>query len=108
MADKIEATDPHTVVIHLKFTTGAFLPALADPYNWIYQKKVLDKDIHWYEDNILGSGPFKFAGYASGLSDAEHTKQLRRAVVAGTVGTVIKALRARRAPGLREAVFPAF
>ncbi len=66
MVDKIEATDPNTVVIRLKFATSAFLPALADPYNWIYQKKVLDKDIHWYEHNILGSGPFKFAGYEVG------------------------------------------
>jgi len=66
MVDKIEATDPHTVVIRLKFATSAFLPALANPYNWIYQKKVLDKDPHWYETNILGSGPFKFAGYEVG------------------------------------------
>jgi peptide/nickel transport system substrate-binding protein len=66
MVDKIEASDTHTVVFQLKFATSAFLPALADPYNWIYQKKVLDKDIHWYEHNILGSGPFKFAGYEVG------------------------------------------
>ena len=66
MVDKIEATDPQTVVIRLKFATSAFLPALANPYNWIYQKKVLDKDPHWYEKNILGSGPFKFAGYETG------------------------------------------
>jgi peptide/nickel transport system substrate-binding protein len=66
MVDRIEAPDPHKVVFHLKFATGAFLPALADPYNWIYQKKVLDKDPHWYEQNILGSGPFKFAGYEAG------------------------------------------
>ena len=66
MVDKIEAPDDATVVIHLKFATSAFLPALADPYNWIYQKKVLDKDPHWYEQNILGSGPFKFAGYEVG------------------------------------------
>ncbi|HEX5452399.1 MAG TPA: ABC transporter substrate-binding protein [Stellaceae bacterium] len=66
MVDKIEATDPHTVVFHLKFATAAFLPAIADPYNWIYQKKVLDKDPHWYEHHILGSGPFKFAGYEAG------------------------------------------
>ena len=43
MVDKIAATDPHTVVIQLKFATSAFLPALADPYNWIYQEKILDK-----------------------------------------------------------------
>ena len=66
MVKDIEAPDEQTVVIHLKFATSAFLPALADPYSWIYQKKVLDKDIHWYEHNIMGSGPFKFAGYEVG------------------------------------------
>jgi peptide/nickel transport system substrate-binding protein len=68
MVDKIGATDAATVVIHLKFATSAFLPALADPYNWIYQKKVLDKDPNWYMQNILGSGPFKFAGLEVGQS----------------------------------------
>jgi peptide/nickel transport system substrate-binding protein len=66
MVKDITAPDEHTVVIHLKFATSAFLPALADPYNWIYQKKMLDKDINWYEHNILGSGPFKFVSYEAG------------------------------------------
>jgi peptide/nickel transport system substrate-binding protein len=66
MVDKIEAPDDKTVVIRLKFATSAFLPALADPYNWIYQKKMLDQDIRWYEKNIVGSGPFKFANYELG------------------------------------------
>jgi Bacterial extracellular solute-binding proteins, family 5 Middle len=66
MVDKIVATDPHTVVIRLKFATSAFLPALADPYNWIYQKKILDKDPHWYEKNIMGSGPFVFEEFQTG------------------------------------------
>jgi peptide/nickel transport system substrate-binding protein len=66
MVDKIEALDPQTVVVRLKFATSAFLPALANPYNWIYQKQVLDKDPHWYEKNIQGSGPFKYAGYEVG------------------------------------------
>ena len=56
------------MVFHLKFATNAFLPALADPYAWIYKKKILDKDPHWYEKNIMGSGPFKFAGYEVGQS----------------------------------------
>ena len=68
MVDKVEAPDPTTVVFHLKFATDAFVPALADPYAWIYRKAVLDKDIHWYEKNILGSGPFKFVGYETGQS----------------------------------------
>ena len=68
MIDKIEAPDPTTVVFHLKFATSAFLPAIADPFNWIYAKAILDKDPRWYEKNIMGSGPFKFAGYETGQS----------------------------------------
>ncbi|HEX3863367.1 MAG TPA: ABC transporter substrate-binding protein [Stellaceae bacterium] len=68
MVDKIEAPDPFTVVFRLKFATDAFIPALADPYAWIYSKAKLDQDIHWYEKNILGSGPFKFVSYETGQS----------------------------------------
>ena len=66
MVDRVEAPDPTTVMFHLKFATGAFLPALADPFAWIYKKEILDKDPRWYEKNILGSGPFKFAEYETG------------------------------------------
>jgi peptide/nickel transport system substrate-binding protein len=68
MVNKIEALDPKTVVFHLKFATSVFLPALADPYNWIYSKAKLDADPHWYEKNILGSGPFKFVSFEVGQS----------------------------------------
>ena len=68
MVDTVEASDPSTVVFHLKFATGAFLPALADPFAWIYKKAVLDQDPHWYEKNVMGSGPFKFAEYQIGQS----------------------------------------
>jgi peptide/nickel transport system substrate-binding protein len=66
MIDKVEAPEPSTVVFHLKFATDAFLPALANPFSWIYEKKILDKDPHWYEKNVMGSGPFKFAEYETG------------------------------------------
>src|SRR6266436_3571395 len=66
MVDTVEALDPTTVVFHLKFATAAFLPALADPFSWIYKKEILDKDPRWYEKNILGSGPFKFAAIETG------------------------------------------
>ncbi len=33
MVDKIEAPDPQTVVIRLKFATTSFLPTLADPFS---------------------------------------------------------------------------
>jgi len=68
MVDKVEAPDRGTVVFHLKFATSAFLPALADPFNFIYKKEILDKDPRWYEKNILGSGPFKFVDYQVGQS----------------------------------------
>jgi len=68
MVDKIETPDPLTVVFRLKFPTSAFLPALADPFTWIYKKEILDKDPRWYEKNIMGSGPFKFVDYQAGQS----------------------------------------
>ena len=68
MVDNVEVSDPATVVFRLKFATSAFLPALADPYTWIYKKDILDKDPRWYEKNVMGSGPFKFAGYEIGQS----------------------------------------
>jgi peptide/nickel transport system substrate-binding protein len=68
MVDTVTAPDPTTVVFHLKFATSAFLPALANPYGWIYKKAILDTDPRWYEKNILGSGPFKFDSYEIGQS----------------------------------------
>ncbi len=68
MVDSVKATSPTTVVFHLKFATDAFIPALADPYAWIYSKAKLDKDIHWYEKNIDGTGPFRFVRYDIGQS----------------------------------------
>jgi peptide/nickel transport system substrate-binding protein len=68
MIDKVEAPDPKTVVFHLKFATAAFLPALADPYAFIYKKSILDRDPHWFEKNIMGSGPFRFKEYQAGQS----------------------------------------
>ena len=60
MVDSVTAPDSHTVVFKLKYPSGAFIPALAVPFNWIYQKAKLDKDIHWYETHIDGSGAFIF------------------------------------------------
>src|ERR1700682_4498594 len=68
MIDKIEAHDPKTVVFRLKFATAAFLPALADPYAFIYKKEILDRDPRWFEKNIMGSGPFRFGEYQLGQS----------------------------------------
>ncbi len=68
MVDKVEAPDATTVVFHLKYPTSAFLPGLADPFAWIYKKEMLEKDPRSFEKNVMGSGPFKFAGYEIGQS----------------------------------------
>ena len=68
MIDTVEATDASTVVFKLKFATSAFLPALGDPFAYIYKKETLERDPHWYERNIMGSGPFKFGEYQIGQS----------------------------------------
>jgi peptide/nickel transport system substrate-binding protein len=68
MVDQVTAPDAKTVVFHLKFATAAFLPALADPFAYIYKKETLDRDPHWYEKNVMGSGPFRFVDYQIGQS----------------------------------------
>lgn len=54
----VSAPDDQTIVFELEYPTSAFIPALAAPFNFIYQKSKLDQDIRWYEKNVLGSGPF--------------------------------------------------
>lgn len=39
--DFVELPDPATVVFRLKFANSVFLPSLADPYGFIYEKKFL-------------------------------------------------------------------
>ena len=66
MVNAVEAPDDHTFVIRLSWASAAFLPALANPYNWIYKADILKKDMHWYEKNVMGTGAFKFKEYVAG------------------------------------------
>lgn len=66
MVEKIETPNPNTVTFKLKWASGSFLQNLANPYNWIYKADLLQKDPHWYERNIMGTGPFKFVQYVRG------------------------------------------
>jgi peptide/nickel transport system substrate-binding protein len=68
MVDKIEDPDDQTVIFRLKFPTLSFMPALADPWAYIYSRRVLEKDQHFYERNIMGSGPFRFESLEMGQS----------------------------------------
>ena len=46
----------------------AFLPALADPYAFIYEKAILDRDPHWYAKNIWAPGRSCSQDYQAGQS----------------------------------------
>ncbi|MEE8266155.1 MAG: ABC transporter substrate-binding protein, partial [Acidiferrobacterales bacterium] len=63
----VSAPSKSTVVFKLQFPSGAFIPALADPYHWVYSKKDLDE--HGYKGHkktINGSGPFIFVQHQPG------------------------------------------
>ena len=66
MVESVTAPDDFTLVFKLKYPSGAFIPALALPYNFVYAKKILDTDMHWYEKYVLGTGPFKFVEWQVG------------------------------------------
>lgn len=58
MVDSVSAPDDETVVFKLKYPSSAFIPALAMPFNFVYDDAKLAQDMHWYEKNVDGSGPF--------------------------------------------------
>jgi peptide/nickel transport system substrate-binding protein len=67
MVDSIASPDAETVVFKLKFASGAFIPALASPFNWIFSKKDLDTHGYsWHKKNINGTGAFRFKQHQPG------------------------------------------
>ncbi|MBI2122935.1 MAG: ABC transporter substrate-binding protein [Armatimonadetes bacterium] len=66
MVESITAPDPNTVVFKVKWRSPSFLLNLASPFNWVYKADLLARDPHWYERNIMGTGPFKFVEYVRG------------------------------------------
>jgi peptide/nickel transport system substrate-binding protein len=64
--EAIETPDPQTIRFRLKWPEASFLLSLASPYNWIYKAEILAKDMHWYETNVMGTGPFKFVEHVKG------------------------------------------
>ncbi|MCZ6645032.1 MAG: ABC transporter substrate-binding protein [SAR324 cluster bacterium] len=63
MVKSISAPDDYTIVFKLKFASPALIWAMAMPFNYIYSADILEKDMHYYEKNIMGTGPFKFVEY---------------------------------------------
>ena len=64
--EAVEAPDPWTVVFRLKWPQGSFLSSLASPFNWIYKADILERDMRWYETNVMGTGPFVFVEHVKG------------------------------------------
>ena len=42
--------------------------SLASPWNYIYKADILAKDIHWYEKNVMGTGPVHVRRARQGLA----------------------------------------
>ena len=66
MVESLYASDAFTVVFKLRYPSAAFIPALASPFNFVYSAERLTQDVHWYEHNVLGSGPFVFDEHQPG------------------------------------------
>ena len=62
----IEAPDPYTVTFKLKEPSASFISSMSSPWNFIYKADILAKDPHWYEKNIMGTGPFTFVEHVKG------------------------------------------
>ena len=65
--DSIAVPDDYTLVFNMKYASGAFLPAVAAPYNFVYSKKDLDENGYaWHQKNINGTGAFTFVEHKPG------------------------------------------
>jgi len=62
----VEAPDAYTVSFRLKEPSASFISSMASPWNFIYKADILVKDPHWYEKNIMGTGPFTFVEHVKG------------------------------------------
>jgi peptide/nickel transport system substrate-binding protein len=62
----IETPDPQTVVFKLKKRNASMLANFASPWDCVYSAAKLKQDPRFPERNILGTGPFTFAGHVAG------------------------------------------
>ncbi len=64
--ETVQAPEPYIVAFKLKWPSPSFIHSLASPWNWIYKADILERDIRWYERNIMGTGPFVFVEHLKG------------------------------------------
>ncbi len=64
--DTITAPDKATAVFKLKYPSASFATNLASPWNFIYSAAKLKQDIHFYEKNVMGTGPFTYVSNTKG------------------------------------------
>jgi peptide/nickel transport system substrate-binding protein len=64
--ETVQAPEPYIVAFKLKWPSPSFIHSLASPWNWIYKADILERDIRWYEKNIMGTGPFLFVEHVKG------------------------------------------
>jgi peptide/nickel transport system substrate-binding protein len=62
----IETPDPLTVVFKLKKPNASMLANFASPWDCVYSAAKLKQDARFPERNIMGTGPFTFAGHVAG------------------------------------------
>src|SRR5919197_681895 len=64
--ETVQAPEPHVIAFKLRWPSPSFIHSLASPWNWIYKADILERDVHWYERNIMGTGPFVFVEHVKG------------------------------------------
>ena len=68
MVDTVERARPVDRRLSSEICDQRVFAGARRPVYLYLQKENLDKDPRWYEKNVLGSGPFKFAEYQTGQS----------------------------------------
>jgi peptide/nickel transport system substrate-binding protein len=64
--ETVQAPEPYIVAFKLRWPSPSFIHSLASPWNWIYKADILERDVRWYERNIMGTGPFTFVEHVKG------------------------------------------
>src|SRR5439155_1031567 len=64
--ESISAPAKDKVQFKLKYPSASFGTNLASPWNFIYSAAKLKTDIHWYEKNVDGTGPFTYVSNTKG------------------------------------------